>query len=93
MTSATPSAATVNAENVRSAKEINILYLWIYVSVSELVRALVVDIASVRCVWLHANVVNFRQTRKFVVVVVVCSLSQSTSTRASGAQFSFDQRV
>lgn len=34
-------------------------------------RSLVVDIASVRCVWLHANVVNFRQTRKVVVVVVV----------------------
>lgn len=77
-------------------------------------RSLVAAIASVRCVRLHANVVNFRQTRRVfvasvvvvslvvvasvvvvvsVAVVVVCSLSQSTSTRASGAQFGFDQRV
>lgn len=32
----------------------------------------VVDIASVRCVWLHANVVNLRQTSQVVVVCVCC---------------------
>lgn len=46
-------------------------------------RSLVVDIASVRCVWLHANVVNFRQTRKVVVVVVVVAVDVDACVRCA----------